>query len=164
MGRYPTQQMRTAYNKVKVIPLNDDHARESFGKYKEHELVHLYDKNDGTDYFQYYHYSTLCCTIARNNGQVKLIIGAGSYSVTDRDNINGLIYLLKIPRLRAFKKRDSIYIMLDLKKTSFDEYTIDLNQWYREQECFECEFNEVCTRHNIYKHDGCGCIRHPTRD
>lgn len=46
-----------------------------------------------------------------------MFIYPGAYSSTDRDNMNGMLYMLDIDRVKVYKEHDNLFFMFEGHKT-----------------------------------------------
>ena len=122
MARIPTKQMEQAVDKIYK---NENIDVVYFGTYKEHTLKHTRTINN-TNVWEYEHYNTLCCRVVFENGRKKIRVSIGSrcWSMTDSNNINGLLYCLEVPRVRVYNHND-IRLKIDGNKTSYTQIVIE---------------------------------------
>ena len=123
MSRVPTEQMKKAMTEILTENINV----KSFGKNKEHKIYYAYDVNEDTHTFMYEHYGTPCLYVEDNHSldEQFVYIYSGAWSCTDRDNMNGMLYMLDIDRVRVYKEHNNIYLKIDGNKTKLFKILIE---------------------------------------
>lgn len=123
MSRVPTEQMKKAMKEILITNINE----KAFGKDKEHKIYYAYDVNEDIHSFMYTHYGTACLYVEDNHSldEQLVYIYSGAYSCTDRDNMNGMLYMLDIDRVRVYKDHDNLYFKIDGKKTKLRKIVIE---------------------------------------
>lgn len=101
MGRVPTTQLRNAFNKCK----NTDYAMVKFGATREGTKDAFLMVRNG-DVLTLEHYGTVIFQYNYDTRHMRY----GGWSMTDRDNINGMCYLLGL-ETRVYYSDYALYVV-----------------------------------------------------
>lgn len=122
MSRVPTEQMKKAM--IELMETNKNYIE--FGKKKEHAISYSYMPETDSHCFIYKHYDVVCLYVKITVGiETYIELSSRAWSNTDRDNMNGMLYMLDINRVKVYKCYDRLYLSVDGEKSNLNNIIIE---------------------------------------